>query len=358
MKTRAVVAGGFLALAGVWAISAVGQAMLIEPAELPPASFEGREYVDSEGCIFIRAGVDGNVIWVPRVSRDRQPVCGVEPTFTSQQITQLAAQETAPMVEPAMAAPAATETVLVESPTRTMATASTPNLVNDIYVPTGGATATATASTSYSPGVRNATNVPGLVVNDIYVGNGATSAAPVATPTYSATTYLGGNTQTAYVPTTTPSLSIGIPNSQGGVPNGYRRAWDDGRINPQRGPRSSSGDASMYQVWSQSVPMVAIADAPRGLRSSGGGILNAINPWRSGKEVVPVSGGSYIQIGAFGQAQNVDSALAALGAMGMPAALQDAGSVQVVLAGPFANTDLRDALQHLQLNGYRDAFVR
>ncbi len=50
------------------------------PAELPPPDFAGQQYVDSKGCLFARAGTPGKVVWVPRVTRDGQRLCGNPPS--------------------------------------------------------------------------------------------------------------------------------------------------------------------------------------------------------------------------------------------------------------------------------------
>ena len=52
----------------------------LRPAELPPPDYAGLQYVDSQGCLFARAGTEGEVLWIPRVARDGTQVCGYPPS--------------------------------------------------------------------------------------------------------------------------------------------------------------------------------------------------------------------------------------------------------------------------------------
>lgn len=63
--------------------SAQAQTNGLGPVNLPPDSFEGREFNDSAGCAFQRSTFGGEVVWLPRFGPDRNPVCGLDPTVFS-----------------------------------------------------------------------------------------------------------------------------------------------------------------------------------------------------------------------------------------------------------------------------------
>lgn len=52
----------------------------LRPVEDPPADFSSRQYIDSDGCVFLRDEAGG---WTPRLSRDGSPICGYPPTLSA-----------------------------------------------------------------------------------------------------------------------------------------------------------------------------------------------------------------------------------------------------------------------------------
>lgn len=73
------------------------------PAERPPASFKGKQYVDSNGCVYIRAGSGTRITWVPRVNRKRQIYCSAnnKPSLNATQLAKVSGKPATKVIKPA-----------------------------------------------------------------------------------------------------------------------------------------------------------------------------------------------------------------------------------------------------------------
>lgn len=78
--TRVIALAVIVASTGVAMTHAQSLRNAVEPAEFPPSSYKGTQYVDSRGCVYVRAGISENVSWIPRVTRARQQLCNQTPT--------------------------------------------------------------------------------------------------------------------------------------------------------------------------------------------------------------------------------------------------------------------------------------
>lgn len=255
------------------------------PAEFPPASFRGKQFVDSRGCVYIRAGIDGNVNWVPRVARNRKQLCGYKPTTVAgatARPTQSAAPEMITLDAPAKPAPqtaAAATPVAKPAPKPRTAAATPPAVVTTAKprrtpqtttarVTTAPRTATtpvpsapttartrpaAQASSAAGTGAANvqASGQSGVqtgcagasAISRQYSGQAGTRCGPQAQSpvTYGSGSGIGPQSSLVLSPNTRV-LPVHVyeqrRHSLGMTPPpGYTAAWDDDRLNLRRAER-------------------------------------------------------------------------------------------------------------------------
>ncbi len=387
------------------------------PAEVPPASYTEAQYVDSRGCVFIRAGFDDAVIWVPRVSRAGEPVCGYAPSLSGQSrtaATEAPAAKPAPVVAPApaskpkpkpvqavaapapsratgqpMATVASKPAAVVKAPASKPPAAPAPRVVSRVPAAPAGSVAAVPAGAlvggACTPGFS------GEIVSDGRTLRCGPQAAPYATevrrgeaPAPGKKVYYNNGNGTGswqdgklLVPGSTRILPRHVYEDGRAerviVPAGYRPAWEDDRLNPHRALQTVKGYYDTQRVWTHEVPhastagTVVTAVAPR-VRLEGDPALRPA-PSTTGAVVAAASDSvsdegpalRYVQIGAFATAESAGQARSRLQAAGLPVQelLRKSDGLRRLRVGPYADARAASlALAKVQATGYRSATLR
>ncbi len=310
------------------------------PANLPPADFTGTQFVDNKGCVYIRTGRTGATSWTPRVSRDRKLVCGFEPSFAGTSAVPL-------RQKPAIVAQKPISSPLSSIPVKQTSSTLPPKKT-----------------------------VP------------STRATPAAQ---------------SYAQTTTSNGREIILNGSGmpsKIPNGFRAAWDDGRLNLNRGIPTAAGIVDSEKIWTQNIPRQLISDVAQGniypvkrvltypfksmetqerfMAAKGALSLSVAQDGeismnrsaaatRISSKSMPATGthkdGQIIQVATFANQLNAERTSLRMAKLNLPTTNKPvtiAGkSYQIVLVGPFYDQETsKVALKTIHQEGFRDAFFR
>ncbi len=293
MRFTAIPVALALLIAGAVLAQAQSVRDIPAPRETPPVSFRGAQYVDSQGCVFVRAGVDGRVIWVPRVNASRKVLCGYPPTRLAGTAPVVVLDAPVPQVAPSppqqpsarvaarQAAPKSDDTYIaapvpgttpgaLRCPARAPVAARVPlqgggtavlclsqaGLLNQrasVAALEGARPVAASANAGGSvlvcprtaPVARRLSAAAGGTMMLCTAGDGSLSGLAVPK-----------RRNTATVIEVVPAVVIPPRQDllQPVVPAGYKLAWKDGRLNPNRARGTAAGQLAQDQIWTRETP--------------------------------------------------------------------------------------------------------
>ena len=396
MFWKIVSVAAFAALTVPFAAQAQSLAQIGGPAELPPNSFRGDQYVDSRGCVFLRAGNGGQLNWVPRVTRARKVLCGFPPTLGPKPVIEMADEAApearAPVVVARAAAPRPPVVVkrAVGMPMETIASLPAtrrvaPSVVAKAApvqpkqpVQTVRAQSYETVASNGVPAGKIGcyTNAP--VAERVNLRNGGT--ALVCTrgdgtvtgwrpPVYPDGARVGASLSNPPVAVSSgrvrdagraaPAADYADASNPAPVmPKGYRAAWTDDRLNPNRARGTAAGQAAQDQVWTRDVPAQLVTDKARKKAQKAKRV--AVSTSNSAPEA---SGSLWVQVGTYGVKANATGAAQTLAGLGLPTAksriTKGGKALEIVLAGPFGSSaEAKSALSMARNAGFADAILR
>ncbi len=447
MKLSRVIAIAVIGTSLGWgAVHAQSFSSMDTPAEFPPASYSGKQYVDSRGCVYIRAGIDGDVTWVPRVSRDRKVICGFKPTFNTPVAGTVSAPKVdknvvriAPAAAPAQSAPtskaktsttsaaAATVAPTVKASPQTKTTVKkttsqtksvgAPMKTTAIAVPPAKPVAAkapvVAAPAVVAPNARRTVSEPprnsgvsspcragqntykGMTVrcgpqalSPVTPGVGGPVSEPpqmrfnrdssqlrrdIPGTVVTADTVVSQNTRVLPLHVYEANLTYAYSAP---VPEGYRLAFEDGRLNQKRALMTIAGKTEMDQIWTQTVPRRLIPrkidDAPATIAAASAARAANVQPRDAAvvstrseprQKSLRLAGTPYVQAGTFADATSAQAAAQKLRRSGLPVRIgtyeRNGATQRLVLAGPFSTpAAAQKALQTAQVAGFGAAFIR
>jgi hypothetical protein len=362
------------------------------PAELPPTSYKGLQYVDSRGCVFMRVESSGTARWYPRVNAGRRPVCNQikpgsidvaadapmvapapapvfgrapMPTIASRMMPEARVRPAPVVVAPVVVAPQVVavrpapyvdhapvnsyERAATSGPAKGKIGCYTNAPVAEVVRLRNGGTAVMCTrgdgtTGGWRPPIYPAGSPPGVALRDpVQVTRGTVNAGRVTG--YDAPVARGyAAAETQFAP-----------------PPGYKVAWKDDRLNPLRGVGTAQGQADQDRIWTRKTPARLVADVERKKAARSGVTISTMN---APVKVAKQGGGRvFVQVGTFGVASNASGAAARLRSAGLPVAtskLVKGGKVlQIVLAGPFGSAgEAQAGLAQARRAGFGDAFLR